>query len=160
MPNDLRKSRFLKVFNFPKVPKSIIKDILRFSKHFVAVSDAQRSIIIVFRKCSETIIVWHFRKMICFFDFVFANESLYEPSRQWLGWQFTGGPRFVLSCTLLRSPTTPWGILECIDSCHLKIEWNRKDGPFGFPKISSLWFVWFFLRNSKSILSHILRLFM
>ena len=34
--------------------------------------------------------IWNLRR----FHF---DESLYEPSRQWLGWQFTGGPK--LDCT-------------------------------------------------------------
>ena len=29
-------------------------------------------------------------------------------------------------------------ILECIDWCHMKVEWNRKVAPFDFPNISFL----------------------
>ena len=29
------------------------------------------------------------------FKLFYFNESLYEPLRRWLGWEFTGGPKFV-----------------------------------------------------------------
>ena len=49
-----------------------------FSSHF----GNSKMMIIDFQKVSDF-----------FFLFLIINESLYEPYRQWLGWQFTGGPK-------------------------------------------------------------------
>ena len=84
---------------------------------------------------------------VCSPYYVIFDASLYElarfskPSaavwdtqkfcRQWLGWQFTGGPKsesrflkfvflFISSQNVSRSSTTPWGTLECKDWCQMK----------------------------------------
>ena len=78
-------------------------------------------------------------------------ESLYEPFRQWLGWQLTGGSRsitwrrkiwilqivllFVSSWKASRCSTAPWGILESVHWCQFKLRWNRNGGAFDFLKI-------------------------
>ena len=35
-----------------------------------------------------------FQNRFSVYNLFYLNESLYEPFRQWLGWQFTGGPKW------------------------------------------------------------------
>ena len=48
----------------------------------------------------------------------FLHESLYEPSRQWLGWQFTGGPKLTIRL-LLDSLVVHQDTLSYLGLCSL-----------------------------------------
>ena len=79
----------LNIFNISlKASKSVINDILMFTKHLRAVLAVRQIAIIDFWKIENC----HF---LAFFDFDFYiyDESIDEPFRQWLGWQTPGGSK-------------------------------------------------------------------
>ena len=157
-----RESHFCEHFLFPKVWKLIIRDILRFLRHFRSFSDAHKAPPMIFDLFPEIILFWNCLNEWCFFlQFLFVSDaSLYEPSRQWPCWQFTGGPetfRLRLSFVPRRHPEVFWNVsIDVIWSLYTiekvyRLILSQSDFRGKFDS--------FFSKCLKSILNHILRLF-
>ena len=97
----LAKSHFLNKLFFFDFFKQSFKTYFYFKIWLWASLNVQNLIIIHFRKCFFCFKFWFFAFSWNLYIFwglkpFHFNESLYEASRQWLGWQFTGGPKYRL----------------------------------------------------------------
>ena len=100
-PNDFSKTsclwnceKIVLVFSFFIFLKNSneFQNILMFFKPFGTVWSAQQISMIDFWK--HRVFSFFLIFLWLFLEFHHFDKSLYEPSRQWLGWQFTGGPKY------------------------------------------------------------------
>ena len=93
---------FVDIFNFFEFLKIHYKSCCKIVNAFLSIFGCSKNQHHWFSKCWKLIILGDFEKWSFFHEIYFFLQilssfmkSLYELSRQWPGWQFTGGPKWV-----------------------------------------------------------------